>query len=240
VINAFPWWACLPPLLRPLATVALMLLVGLLQRWMTGRWPTVEDWRAPSAALPTPSRVIGRAVDLLRTHGTRRRAPATTRAAMCRSPCRSGQAPAPPASARVCSCWPNLRPRCAGRTQAITVAVQSSGAPGPDSGAADRDVAEVSHVELVPADPFADLVQVQRVARNDRIVQSCQSTMPALSVTGRAWRSTIHVANRFQRSRVNGEECHFAASPWPATSRHERADPDLASVGGDGREHSIA
>ena len=92
MINTFPLWACLLPLLRALATAALMLLVGLLQRWMTGRWPTVEDWLTPSAALPTPSRVIGRAVDLLRTHCTRRRALATTRAAMCRSPCRSDHA----------------------------------------------------------------------------------------------------------------------------------------------------
>jgi hypothetical protein len=67
MINALPWWVGLLPLLRPLATATLMALVGLLQRWTTGRWPTVEDWRTPSAALPTPSNVIGRAFDLLRT-----------------------------------------------------------------------------------------------------------------------------------------------------------------------------
>ncbi|MFD0579311.1 hypothetical protein [Dactylosporangium darangshiense] len=50
---------------------ALMLVVGLLERRLTGRWPSAESWRAPAVEWPGPVAVLRRAFLLL--HGRRPR-----------------------------------------------------------------------------------------------------------------------------------------------------------------------
>lgn len=63
------WWAWLFPVLRPMTTFVLMLVLGFVQRRTVGRWPTVAEWRVASAGLPSLWSLASRLAAASRRHG---------------------------------------------------------------------------------------------------------------------------------------------------------------------------